>query len=58
MGLKNQIKQTTHLTPLKVSKVIYLNFAISMAVVNIFAEIMHAGRGAIDMKHIKQDISL
>ena len=29
---------------------IYLNFAITKAVVNIFAEILHAGRGAIDMK--------
>ena len=24
----------------------------------LFAEILHAGRGAIDMKHIKQDLSL
>ena len=29
-----------------------------MAIVNIFAEILHAGRAAIDMKHIKQDFSL
>ena len=35
-----------------------LNFAIANSVVNIFAENLHAGRGAIDMKHIKQDFSL
>ena len=29
-----------------------------MQIVNIFAEILHAGRAAIDMKHIKQDFSL
>ena len=34
------------------SKVKYLNFAIAKAVVNIFAEILHAGSGAMDMKHI------
>ena len=28
------------------------------AIVNIFAEILHAGRAAIDMKHIKGDFSL
>ena len=48
----------TSLTPPKGSKVKYLNFAITKAVVNIFAEIWHAGRGAIDMKHIKRDFSL
>ena len=26
--------------------------------INIFAEILHAGRAAIDMKHIKWDFSL
>ena len=36
----------------------YLNFIITHAVVNIFAEILHAGRAAIDMKHIKGDFSL
>ena len=30
-----------------------LNFAITKAVVNHFTEILHADRGAIDMKHIK-----
>ena len=35
-----------------------LEFAIIKANVNIFGEILHAGRGAIDMKHIKQDFSL
>ena len=29
-----------------------------MQIVNIFAEILHAGRAAIDMKHIKQNFSL
>ena len=29
-----------------------------MVIVNIFAEILHAGRAAIDMKHIKRDFSL
>ena len=28
----------------------YLNFAITKAVVNVFAVILHAGRGANDMK--------
>ena len=36
----------------------YLNFVINKAVVNIFAEILHAGRAAIDMKHIKGDFRL
>ena len=36
----------------------YLNFAITKAAFNIFAENLHAGRGAIDMKRIKQDFSL
>ena len=36
----------------------YLDFAITKAVVNIFAEILQAGRAAIDMKHIKQYFSL
>ena len=31
----------------------YLNFIIIKAVVNIFAESLHAGRATIDMKHIK-----
>ena len=42
------------MTKLKGSKVKYLNFAI----VNIFAEILHAGRAAIDMKHIERDFHL
>ena len=46
------------LTPPKGSKVKYLNFAITKAIVNIFAEILHTGRAAIDMKHIKRDFSL
>ena len=46
------------MTTPKGSKVNYLNFAITKAIVNIFAEILHAGRAAIDMKHIKRDFSL
>ena len=51
----------TPLTSPKGSKVKYLNFAITKEVVNFFfffAEILHAGREAIDMKHIKQDFCL
>ena len=33
-------------------------FRITKAVVNISAKILHAGRGAIDMKHIKRDFRL
>ena len=36
----------------------YQNFAITKAIVNIFAEILHAGRAAIDMKNIKWVYSL
>ena len=46
------------MTPPKGSKVKYFNFSITEAIVDIFAEILHAGRAAIDMKHIKQDFSL
>ena len=46
------------LTPPKGSKVKYLNLAITKAVVIILAEILHAGRETIDMKHIKRDFSL
>ena len=46
------------MTPPKGSKVKYLNFAITKAIINIFAEILRAGRAAIDMKHIKRDFSL
>ena len=46
------------LIPPKGSKVKYLNFAITKAVVNVFAEILHSYRGAIDMKHIKQDFTI
>ena len=46
------------MTPPKGSKVKYLNFAITKAIINIFAEILHAGGVAIDMKHIKRDFSL
>ena len=46
------------MTPPKGSKVKYLNFAITKAINNIFAEILHTGRAAIDMKHIKRDSSL
>ena len=45
------------LTPPKGSKVKYLNFAITKAIVNIFAEILHTGRAAIDIKHIKWNFS-
>ena len=40
------------------SNVKCLNFTITKAVVNIFAEVLHEGRGAIDKKHIKQDFRL
>ena len=41
------------------SKVKYLNFAIIIRQLSIlFAEILHADRGAIDMKHINRDLSL
>ena len=46
------------LTPPKGSKVKFLNFAITKAIIIIFAEILHAGRAAIDMKHINWDFSL
>ena len=46
------------LIPPKGPKVKYLDFAITKAIVNIFAEIFHAGRAAIDMKPIKRDFSL
>ena len=46
------------LTPPKGSKVKYLSFAITKTIVNIFAEILHTGRTALDMKHIKRDFSL
>ena len=39
------------------SKVKYLNFTITKAIVNILAEILHVGRAAIDMKLIKWDFS-
>ena len=45
-------------TPTKGSKVNCLNFAVTKAVVKSFAEILHAGKTAIDMKHIKQDLNL
>ena len=48
----------THRTPPKWSKVKYLNFAITKAIINIFAEILYAGRAAIDMKRIKWDFNL
>ena len=46
------------MTPPKGSKVKYLNFAITKAIVNIFSENLHADTAAIDMKHIKPDFSL
>ena len=46
------------MTPPKGSKVKYINFAITKAIVNIFAEILHAVRAAIDLIHIKRDFSL
>ena len=36
----------------------YLDFVINKAVVNIFADILHADRAAINMKRIKGDFSL
>ena len=49
---------STPLTPPKGSKAKYFNFATTKAIVNIFAEILHAGRAAIGMKHIKRIFSL
>ena len=46
------------MTPPKGSKVKYLNFAITKAIVNIFAEILHAGSAAIYIKHITWKFSL
>ena len=46
------------LTPPKGSKVKYFNFTITKVIVNIFAEILHAGRAAIDMKQFKRNFSL
>ena len=43
--------------PQEGSKVKYLNVAITQSVANIFTEILHADRGTIDMKHIKQDFN-
>ena len=40
------------------SKVKNFNFIMIKAVVIFFTEILHAGRGVIDMKHIKWDFSL
>ena len=48
----------TPLTSPKGSKVKYFNFAITKAIIIFFAEILHAGRAAIDMKHIKRKFSL
>ena len=45
------------LTQPKGSKVKYLNFAIRQLSI-FFAENLHAGRGAIYLKHIKQDLRL
>ena len=45
----------TSFDPPKGSKVKYFNFAITKAIVNIFAEILHEGRAAIDIKHIKRN---
>ena len=36
----------------------YLNVAITKAGVNIFVENLHAGRAAMDVKHVKWDFSL
>ena len=48
----------TPFDPTKGVKGQYLNIAITKAIVNIFAEILHADRAAIDMKHFKSDYSL
>ena len=48
----------TPLTPPKRSKVKYFNFAITQAIVNIFAEILHADSAAVNMKHIEWDSSI
>ena len=45
------------ITPPLGSKVKYLNFAITVSVVNILTEILHADRGTIDMEHIRLDFS-
>ena len=46
------------MTPTKGSKVRYLNFDIIKAVVNMCAEMWHAVRGAMDMRHFTQDFRL
>ena len=46
------------LIPPKGAKTKYSNFAITKAVVNMFAKILHADRAAKDMKHIKRNFSL
>ena len=46
------------LIPPKRAKTKYSNFAITKAVVNMFAEILHADRAANAMKHIKRNFSL
>ena len=50
----NKIKRTSRL-----GRLLALSLEILYrAIVNFFAEIFHAGRAAIDMKHIKRDFSL
>ena len=44
--------------PTKGSKVKYLNFAVTKAIVNIFYDILHAGKAAKDSQHTKRDFSL
>ena len=46
------------MNPTKGSKVRYFDFDIIKAVVNMFAEMWQAVRGAMDMKHFTQDFSL
>ena len=47
------------LTPLEGSKVKYLNFATTKAIVRVFfAEIWHVDRAAIDMKYFELELSL
>ena len=48
----------TPLTPLVESKVQYLKLGNSWVNCQYFTEILYAGRGTIDMKHIRQVFSL
>ena len=54
----NSDKNFTPPHPLGGVKGQMFKFAITKSVIYIFTDILHAGRGIIDLKHIKQDFSL